>query len=423
MASARWASRSPCSSAPWSPLASDGKPSSSGRERSSSFGPLPIACSRETRHKGLVRRRSPEAFQSGSIVDTAGQTIGTHEGHQHFTIGQRKGVGVALGYPIYVVDIDPASNTVMVGERAALLRHKLIARQVNVLSDRVQPGLPLSCHAKIRYNHMPQQATMTWDGADMLNVTFLESQSAITPGQAVVCYADDFVLAGGWIESAGAYIGLQDAQDPNRTILLDPVMLRLLGERGARCVGIDPIPAMVHAAGERRSGALVRGMAESLPFAAESFDLVVSYVTLVDIAGFREAIAGMARVLRPGGRLVAANLGFVTAGFGWEKAPDGTRHYQKIDRYAEEWSRVYDWDPVAILPHESHVAAPAGTRIRIENWHRPLANYMQAYLSAGLVLRAFEEPVPEDQSLREQYYFEDWFRVPLFNVMRWEKLA
>ena len=75
------------------------------------------------------------------------------------------------------------------------------------------------------------------------------------------------------------------------------------------------------------------------------------------------------------------------------------------------------------MPHESHVAAPAGTRIRIENWHRPLANYMQAYLAAGLTLRAFEEPVPEDESLREQYYFEDWFRVPLFNVMLWEKPA
>src|SRR5262245_33279836 len=72
-------------------------------------------------YAGLVQRRSPETFREGELVNTSGKTIGTHAGHQHFTIGQRKGVGVALGYPIYVVDIDPASNRVTVGEKEALL--------------------------------------------------------------------------------------------------------------------------------------------------------------------------------------------------------------------------------------------------------------------------------------------------------------
>jgi ubiquinone/menaquinone biosynthesis C-methylase UbiE len=252
---------------------------------------------------------------------------------------------------------------------------------------------------------------------------------------------------GGWTDSAPAYIGFQDAGDLNRTMLLDPVMLRLCGavrglraldvgcaegrfmrmlaERGADPAGIDPIAAMVGAAHERGSGDAARAMAERLPFADGSFDLCISYITLVDIEGYREAIAEMARVLRPGGAIVVANLGFVTAGYGWEKAKDGTRLYQKIDRYAEEWSQVYDWIALGALPENArqHVERSGGGRIRIENHHRPLANYMQAYLSAGLVLRAFEEPVPEDRSLREQYYFEDWFRVPLFNVMRWEKPA
>ena len=251
----------------------------------------------------------------------------------------------------------------------------------------------------------------------------------------LVCPDDEQPVGafGGWTESASAYINFQDAPDPNRTLLLDPVMTRLCGdvagkrvldvgcgegrfmrmlaECGARTVGIDPIAEMTRQAHGRDSGAVVRAVAEQLPFAAQSFDIVISYVTLVDIAGYREAISEMARVLRPGGRLCAANLGFVTAGYGWAKADDGTRLYQKIDRYADEWSQVYDW------------VALGGGRIRIENYHRPLSAYMQAYLGAGLMLRAFEEPVPQDQSLRAQHYFEDWFRVPIFNVMLWEKPA
>jgi len=234
----------------------------------------------------------------------------------------------------------------------------------------------------------------------------------------------------GWSYSARAYIEFQDRGDRNRTLLLDPVMLRLcgnvaglrmldvgcgegrfcrmLGERGALTAGIDPIEEMVATARERdgHGGAYVRATAERAPFSDASFDLVVSYVTLVDITGYREAIAEMARVLRPGGQLVVANLGFVTASSGWLKDDDGRRLYQRVDRYADEWKQTFEW-----------------VGIRIDNWHRPLANYMQAYLSNGLILRDFLEPVPEDESLREIYDFEDWFRVPLFTVMRWEKPA
>ena len=84
----------------------------------------------------------------------------------------------------------------------------------------------------------------------------------------------------------------------------------------------------------------------------------------------------------------------------------GNRLYHRLDRYAEEWSRTFDW-----------------VGIRIVNWHRPLSAYMSAYLRAGLILREFLEPVPVDRSLQLHPDFEDWFRVPLFNVMKWQKPA
>jgi tRNA-specific 2-thiouridylase len=153
-------------------------------------------------YASLVRRRSPQAFSEGEIVTTDGQLVGTHPGHQHFTIGQRKGVGVALGHPVYVVDIDPAGNRVTLGEKASLLRTSLRARQINVLNRRLESADSLVCHAKIRYNHAPQPASATLAGTDELIVRFDQPQSAITPGQAVVLYDGDVVLGGGWIESA-----------------------------------------------------------------------------------------------------------------------------------------------------------------------------------------------------------------------------
>jgi tRNA-specific 2-thiouridylase len=154
-------------------------------------------------YAGLVKRRAPEAFRPGEFVSTSGQTLGLHEGHQQFTIGQRKGLGVALGYPIYVVDIDPESNRVTLGEKDALLKSSLIARQMNLLSPRLRLGEQVNCSAKIRYNHDPQPAVATVTAPDELTVRFDTPQSAITPGQAVVVYDGDIVLGGGWIEEVG----------------------------------------------------------------------------------------------------------------------------------------------------------------------------------------------------------------------------
>ncbi len=152
-------------------------------------------------YAGLVRRRNPDQFATGALVDTAGNVLGEHEGHQHFTIGQRRGLGVAMGHPIYVVDIDAQSNRVTVGEKEALLKRGLVANQLNILSDRLRSG-PLHCHAKIRYNSIPQPAVAILSGPDELRVEFDEPQSAITPGQAVVLFDGDVVLGGGWILNA-----------------------------------------------------------------------------------------------------------------------------------------------------------------------------------------------------------------------------
>jgi tRNA-specific 2-thiouridylase len=153
-------------------------------------------------YAALLRRRSPESVRPGELVTTDGAVVGCHEGHQNFTIGQRKGVGVAFGRPIYVVDINPSNNRVTLGDKQQLARRSLIAHQINWLANAPLPvNEPIRCQAKIRYNHDPQPASaIARDGA--LHVEFDEPQSAITPGQAVVLYDEDILLGGGWIESA-----------------------------------------------------------------------------------------------------------------------------------------------------------------------------------------------------------------------------
>ena len=234
--------------------------------------------------------------------------------------------------------------------------------------------------------------------------------------------------AEGWASSADAYIAFEDGPDTHRTLLLDPVMLalcgdvrgrrvldagcgegrfsRMLAERGARVVALDLTHELIAAARARSGGAhgCARGSAEVLPFRDGAFDLVVSYVALVDIADYQAAIREMARVLAPGGQIVVANVGFVSASDGWLRDEQGRRLYHRVDRYLEERRQVYEW---------------AG--MRITSWHRPLAGYMAAYLSCGLILRDFLEPMPDDASLRDDDYYEDWFRVPQFTVMRWQR--
>jgi tRNA-specific 2-thiouridylase len=135
---------------------------------------------------------------SGELVTTDGRVIGEHGGIHNFTVGQRKGLGVATGSPLYVLQIKGDARQVVVGQAADLYSKTLIARRTNLISvaDLCEP---MHVSVKIRHRHEPAPATIEKTGADEILVTFDEPQRAITPGQAAVFYAGDVVVGGGWI--------------------------------------------------------------------------------------------------------------------------------------------------------------------------------------------------------------------------------
>ncbi len=232
----------------------------------------------------------------------------------------------------------------------------------------------------------------------------------------------------GWDASAKAWIAAQgDEGDFTRHYVLDPVMLghvdacspataldvgcgegrfcRMLDARGITTIGIDPTTALIEAARTRDPAGDYRiGRAEALDLPDSQVDLVVSYLSLIDIEGADTAIREMARVLRPGGTLLIANLnGFCTASAdrGWKRDLVGRRRHYRLDRYAEVRAVDVAWKG-----------------IRITNWHRPISWYFQALLGAGLDLVAFEEPMPwggPADTVRA------YARVPYAHVMVWRK--
>jgi tRNA-specific 2-thiouridylase len=151
------------------------------------------------KHDEFVRARRGSSETAGEIVTTDGQVVGTHPGIERFTIGQRKGMKVAMGEPRYVVRIEPQTRRVVIGEKHELARDELTAARTNWLVD--PPAGRFACHAQIRYNSaaVPAQAELLPGGG--LHVIFDEPCYGIAPGQAVVIYNGDRVLGGGWIES------------------------------------------------------------------------------------------------------------------------------------------------------------------------------------------------------------------------------
>jgi tRNA-specific 2-thiouridylase len=150
------------------------------------------------KHDEFVRQRRRSGDMSGQIVTTSGRVVGAHPGIERFTIGQRKGLGVAMGEPYFVVAIDPASRQVTIGTQEDLERRELTAADCNWLVD--PPVGPFPCEAKIRYNTPPSPATAEVLADNRLRVTFDEPRHGVAPGQAVVLYDGDCVLGGGWIE-------------------------------------------------------------------------------------------------------------------------------------------------------------------------------------------------------------------------------
>ena len=151
-------------------------------------------------YAAFIDRRAPEARQAAGVVaDAAGRVIGRHHGVHHFTVGQRKGLGVATGAPLYVLRLDAATQTVTVGPRADLERTALTASRVNWIAGD-PPASPLRVEAQIRHRHHAAPASVVAAEGGRAEVRFDAPQAAITPGQAVVFYQGDVVVGGGWID-------------------------------------------------------------------------------------------------------------------------------------------------------------------------------------------------------------------------------
>ncbi len=141
-----------------------------------------------------------EAFPdtAGELVTTSGEVVGSHNGIHNFTVGQRKGLGVATGSPLYVLEIRGEKRQVVVGTSEDLFSRTLRAKRLNWIAVE-ELRAPLRVQAKIRHRHQPAAATLEGSGDDEVLVTFDEPQRAVTPGQAVVFYDQDLVVGGGWI--------------------------------------------------------------------------------------------------------------------------------------------------------------------------------------------------------------------------------
>lgn len=149
-------------------------------------------------YAGFIEESTGEKIQLGNFVDMEGNILGQHKGIIHYTVGQRKGLGLALGKPVFVIEIRPETNEVVIGDREDSLSYTVRANQVNFMSVENIEG-EIRVFAKIRYNHKGAWCTVKKTGADEILCTFDEPQRAITPGQAVVLYDGDYVLGGGTI--------------------------------------------------------------------------------------------------------------------------------------------------------------------------------------------------------------------------------
>jgi tRNA-uridine 2-sulfurtransferase len=150
-------------------------------------------------YAAFVERRAPEAVRPGRLVDGTGAALGTHDGVHRFTIGQRKGLGLSTGVPLYVVGIDAARGEVAVGPRAALERATLTASAVSWVSG-TPPVAWTRVTAQIRHRHRAAAARVRALDDGRAELEFDTPQTAVTPGQAVVYYDGDEVVGGGWID-------------------------------------------------------------------------------------------------------------------------------------------------------------------------------------------------------------------------------
>lgn len=149
-------------------------------------------------YAGLITRETGYVSRPGNFVDLHGNILGTHKGIIHYTVGQRKGLGLAMGHPVFVVAIRPETNEVVIGENDDVFSTKLYANNINLMSvDKIEE--PIRARAKIRYSHEGADCTIRMADDGLLECVFDEKQRAVTPGQALVIYDGDYVLGGGTI--------------------------------------------------------------------------------------------------------------------------------------------------------------------------------------------------------------------------------
>ncbi len=168
---------------------------------------LPVAAKPESQdlcfipdddYRGFLRERIPEAFRPGPILDRAGRQLGEHQGLAAYTVGQRHGLGLAEGRPLYVLTLDPNRNAVVVGEGEALAAARFVATEANFIPFD-WPAAEIRVTAKIRHNHPGAPAVVRPAAERRVEVIFDVPQRAITPGQSAVFYQEDLVVGGGVI--------------------------------------------------------------------------------------------------------------------------------------------------------------------------------------------------------------------------------
>ncbi|MDO4322968.1 MAG: tRNA 2-thiouridine(34) synthase MnmA [Lachnospiraceae bacterium] len=149
-------------------------------------------------YAGYIKENSGHEIPEGNFVTTDGTVIGRHKGITHYTVGQRKGLNLSMGKPVFVVEIRPETNEVVIGDNADVFTDRLVCSKLNFMSVAdIQGDVPVI--AKIRYNHQGEKAVVRRLGPDEAEVLFEKPVRAVTPGQAVVFYDGDYVLGGGTI--------------------------------------------------------------------------------------------------------------------------------------------------------------------------------------------------------------------------------
>ncbi|MCP4923253.1 MAG: tRNA 2-thiouridine(34) synthase MnmA [bacterium] len=152
-------------------------------------------------YASIVSKLRPGALESGDIVHVDGRVLGTHEGIIHFTIGQRRGLKVAIGDPLYVVGLDPKEHKVIVGPKEMLACSTLFIKDLNCLGgEELSPGIQKNVSVQIRSARSPVPGSIHFEQDGQIRVEFKESEYGVAPGQACVFYEGNRVLGGGWIE-------------------------------------------------------------------------------------------------------------------------------------------------------------------------------------------------------------------------------